>query len=1451
MGLTTTSAATDRYISLNRTFHQLAEHAGSSDDVDLSQVFQTKSNLTWDDVLRRPRNVILSEAGSGKTEEIKQTAIRLRSENKAAFFLRLELIAQDWDIAFEVGTKEEFEDWLASTEPGWLLLDSVDEARLKNPQDFERAIRRLGREINTAKARVCIVLTGRTHAWRPKTDFDLCERHIGAPPHTQVPDDRASASSVADGREQAEDFFLDVEAEERAQDTDTSKFRIVALDDLSREQVTIFAKGKKVIDTAKFLDEIERADAWSSAARPQDLEDVIALWADTGRIGSRLEIVRNSIRRRLTERDQQRAELQSLSDVRVREGAMLLAAATTLTQSQVIRVPDGASNNAGISAKEVLPKWTDAEISELLSRPIFDEAIYGTVRFHHRSAREFLTAEWLLGLLEKPASRRSIEALLFKNQYGLDVVVPTMRPILPWLAISDSRIRERIRKIAPEVMFEGGDPAALPLPTRREILAEVCAKMANDTRVGSATEYSAVQRFAHPDVADQIGTLLGQYASNDEVVGFLVRMIWTGRLASLLPQAMRIGLSPITPRFTRIAAFRAVRVAGTASDDKKLREAFLAEAANLDRELAGELVSGLKPDKETISWVLSVSAISEPKRADSIDRLGNAVNSFAEEMDVGELPLLISGSARLLQEPPYVNRGDCEVSIKFSWMISAAAHAVERLIKARDPFALQPDSLEILHKFRALRDWREDARKINIRFKALVPAWQELNDASFWHDIEATRAIVMQKRGERLTEYWRAKIFGGFWQFSESDFDRVAGWISARTELDNKLVALTLAFGIFVLNGRDKDRLDQLKCACTQDEELSACLITLLKPSEEAKKHQREERKWKRESERWEERRSKKLEKDKAFIKANVHLARAPKLEKPSDISRVQWYLHEEMRQAAHNSSRWSNGNWRDLIPAFGDEVAQGFRDGAKAYWRRYRPVLRSEGAEANKTTIMTIFGLCGLQIEADDTIDWVQTLSKADADLASRYALLEMNGFPAWFPGVYAEHQVATSEIILGEIKYELSAGVEDCDSHYVLADISWSGEWAWNSLAPALYALLEAHDPENASHLYHLLKIVQGSDIGDPELARLASNKAVRNEKPEYAADWFAVWVGSDPSFAIPSLLQYLNGLRDAASQTLFAMQLVSKLWGGSRIETFGARGGFLQPQYLKALYFSMHTHIGVVEDIGCAKGEVFSPELRDDAQDARNRILQELNKIGGKEAFLALDEIAAKARQTPAFSYLDTLRREKAETDADLRPWPPYSVWEFHERQDRTPSTHRELAELGVLRLLDLKDDLEEGDDSVAAVVKAIPKETIMRNYIGHDLRQKAFGRYSIPHEEEMADAKRPDLRLHAVGIDAPVPVELKIADNWPGPRLFERLENQLAGDYLRDIRSARGIFVLVYCGKGRSRWQVPGTRRLVDFDGVLEALSKHWQSLSSKYPNVDDITVIGIDLTKRSK
>jgi hypothetical protein len=279
-------------------------------------------------------------------------------------------------------------------------------------------------------------------------------------------------------------------------------------------------------------------------------------------------------------------------------------------------------------------------------------------------------------------------------------------------------------------------------------------------------------------------------------------------------------------------------------------------------------------------------------------------------------------------------------------------------------------------------------------------------------------------------------------------------------------------------------------------------------------------------------------------------------------------------------------------------------------------------------------------------------------------------------------------------------------------------------------------------------------------------------------------------------------------------------------------------------------MHEYIRHEEDIERAGKGVYSPELRDYAQDARNSLFTLLNQIPGKESFLALLDIAKAHPEEASRPWMMLHAKTKAEQDGNIEPWSPSQVRDFHEKLERSPSNHTELAELAVLRFFDLKDDLEHGDSSIASILQTVTQETDMRKYIGRELRDKAFGRYTIPQEEELADAKKPDLRFHGVDFDGPVPVELKLADNsWGGPKLFERLENQLCGDYLRDNRSSRGIFVLVHRGD-KYRWELPGSGNRVDFEGLIAALQDHWLQISPKFPKVDDITVIGIDLAKRS-
>lgn len=58
------------FVQLTRTLHELSKYALENDDADLSPAFHVGERLTWTDLTRQYRLVILSEAGSGKTAEI-------------------------------------------------------------------------------------------------------------------------------------------------------------------------------------------------------------------------------------------------------------------------------------------------------------------------------------------------------------------------------------------------------------------------------------------------------------------------------------------------------------------------------------------------------------------------------------------------------------------------------------------------------------------------------------------------------------------------------------------------------------------------------------------------------------------------------------------------------------------------------------------------------------------------------------------------------------------------------------------------------------------------------------------------------------------------------------------------------------------------------------------------------------------------------------------------------------------------------------------------------------------------------------------------------------------------------------------------------------------------------------------------------------------------------------
>src|SRR5882757_1335046 len=149
-------------------------------------------------------------------------------------------------------------------------------------------------------------------------------------------------------------------------------------------------------------------------------------------------------------------------------------------------------------------------------------------------------------------------------------------------------------------------------------------------------------------------------------------------------------------------------------------------------------------------------------------------------------------------------------------------------------------------------------------------------------------------------------------------------------------------------------------------------------------------------------------------------------------------------------------------------------------------------------------------------------------------------------------------------------------------------------------------------------------------------------------------------------------------------------------------------------------MRAAISCFDDLASGyRTRVGLPAQRAIAQRFRALALSGHHRRVGECLLLREERKSEVHRQHPSYAHLENLCQNRAEQDADLRPWKPVDVMEFHERLDRTPSNHRELADLAVLRLLDLKDDLEEGDDSIAAVDIFSRLGTIRHFWVSRDV------------------------------------------------------------------------------------------------------------------------------------
>ncbi|UTV27879.1 hypothetical protein [Photobacterium atrarenae] len=1423
------------HIPLDRQFSPVPSSQEDAEENEILSAWGHVKPKSWDDMDREFRCVILAEAGAGKTEELRQRARALESLGKPSFFIRIEEIESDFYKAFEIGEEDQFQTWLESTDEAWFYLDSVDEARLENPRAFEKSLRRFAKGIAKGAHRAHIYLSSRPYAWRPREDRRLMDEIL----------------FIAAPKEGKED-------KKNQQDEPQSALTIYTMRHLDVERVRRFCTARSAKEIGRLVHEIERANLWSLAERPFDLEGILAKWDSDKALGGRQELLRHNIDKRLRDdHNSDRAQRQPLNINRAKDGARRLAAAVVLSGKAGLNVPDVTSVKPGIEAESVLSDWDPKEVRALLERGIFNDIIYGAVRFRHRDVRELLAAEWFEKLLKSGNSRNSVEALFFREQYGEKIVTPRLRPILPWLILLDSDIRRRALEIHPEIAVESGEPSKLPLPERKKILTDIVRRIVSNTDGRSARDNSAIARIANSDLAEDTLQLIEEYCDNDDAIFFLGRLVWQGDMANCIYPLLTIAIDSSRDIYARIASARAVMTCGSIEQKESLWQRLNESDAQIPNDLLAEVVEEANADSHSIKQLLNSLDKLAPYSSYESSSLCHTLHEFVERLPVGDnhksIPQLLEGLKSYLDRQPYVERRECHVSKEHAWLLSIAINAIERLVKAKNNEALRVTSQSILLKAPALYYWQgEDISVHKNELGALVPDWPELNDALYWASIEQARSAESSDSRKRLTDDWSVSWLGHYWHYDTTSLPRLLDYMRSRSLQDDRLIALSTAFRVYQQADRAEHILTLLKDAVADDHVLQEQLNIFLDPPVSEATRRREERQAQYHRKQKEKKRQEKQARDTwiAELRANPERIHNPQNLKPGDFSNDQYFLMVELNKYRTAMDRSAFTNWRALIPEFGETIAYGYRLAAMKHWRQYNPTLRSEGKDRSSTPYSLIFAMAGLEMEAANSIGFPGDLDEMEVRHALRYITWGLNGFPSWFERMHQAYPDLVEEAVIKELVWELDNTSSYKSMHYILHKLVYHAPWLHVSIAPVLLEWVEANPTRLNPNRQYCLQILVNGETDSDKLSELASQQIVQTNNPDDISWWYALRVDCDSVNGISELEQWLSGL-DKDTATYAAQVFITTLIGDRHSRKGGANvGRFCTAMHLKSLYTLMHRHIRAKEDIDRSGGGVYSPKLRDDAQDARSKLFNLLSEIPGKGSYTVIRQLINEHPDPDYRPWMEKSANKRAEEDGDLEPWSAEQISAFNTSQTLIPATHRQLFELTVHRLQDLKNWLERGNDSPWQTWQRTNSETEMRTLIAGWLRQQSRDQYTIAQELELANAQRMDICLHNTKVHSPVPIELKLLDkNWTGPKLCERLRNQLVGDYLREESAGCGVFLLVSQSTLDKRWIINSRR--VGLGELAYALNCYWQDIANDYPGVEAVEVIVIDLAMREQ
>jgi hypothetical protein len=1417
----------DEYIKLNREFVEVPETEDEDEDFGFLIGFGFSNARTWEEIHKEYRTVILAAAGAGKSKELKTQAEILRDQGKISFFIKIEDIVGDFKDAFEVGDEALLISWLDSNYEAWFFLDSVDEAKLKDPSAFSRALTRFANEIKRGTDRAHIVVSSRPYSWLSHVDRSLMNEKLFKPKPHEGPDIQGTKLE--------------------------SSLVVYKLMPLDEDRIRIFCNGRGVKDIDPLITQIDRMKLWSLAELPFDLDAIISRWKDKQSLESRFKLFKLNIQKRLSEaHNVVKAQKDPLNVAFARSGARRLAAAVVLTGISNIKTPDSKEeDDKAIDAAAVLAEWEPDQVLSLLNRGIFNDIVFSSVRFRHQEIKEILAAEWFIELLANRTDRFAIEDMFFKESYGEQIVAPKLRSLLPWIILEDTKIQDKVIRYFPEIIVEGGDPSHLDFSQRKSLLLKLVESIANGED-NYRNDNTSIARIANIDLSDDTKLLIKKYENNDDVIFYLGRLVWQGAMSDCLDLLAPIAEDISRPIHPRVACIRAIMSCGIEIQMVLLWQKILKGCSELPKELLLELIYWAPAKSKFVSLILE-SFIKLPllKRYRGTG-LTREIIKFIAKCNEDLVVKFIEGAGKLIKEKPYLPDVECAISEKYAWLINPLSAAIEKLVIAKHPFALNPLSLNIMQKIPELKlrgsgDYYDSENDLN----NLVSQWPELNDALYWSAAEQAAFGKKVDVEKAIPDDTTFSIDDHFWRFDEVSVFRLFEQTKVRSKIEEQCVAISTGHHVYLSENRSSIILSELTSVCSDNPTLSMFLKSLLHPSLSPEMLESNIKTAERKRLREEKLDKESLERVASIntLKANPHLIINSLGSSKAEYSPIIVNLfHDIIVNQNPYTNSYDGGNWQDLIKKFGVEVAEAYRDAVITIWRNYSPSLQSESDEIGGTEPAQIkLGLAGIEIESRENELFYSRLSTSEVIHILRYLPWGPSTLNPWFEQLYFNHPSESLAAVSKELIWELNNRQTSHGLPYILTKIVYNAPYIHADLAPVIYEWALNNSDQLNFHRKHCVRILINASYDVEKIADLATYQIQQSREHDYVSWWFAVLIDTRPNLGIPMFRGWLETLpKETASEA--AQHCIVSLLGGDRfLESGPYIGLYKKAGYLQSLYILLNQFIPFKDYRARINDGGYMGGFRDDAEEAMGRIYRTLVELPGKESYLALKQLAKDAPEAARVS-MESKAYARAVEDGDTT-WSAGQVLQFHKSLNIIPKTHKQLFELTRRRLIELKNELERANDSPSRSWQLAEKESGVSLLLFNWLNKHCREQFVSAREPELANAQRMDIWVQNTFAKPPVPIELKVLDQgWSGPDLCERLRNQLVGDYLREEGASCGVMLLVSKElKSTKRWTINGKK--VSLKELGDALKAYWKEIQYQYPKIDEIEVIVIDLTTR--